>query len=367
LRIKSLQISGFKSFVDKTVFSFQPGITAVVGPNGCGKSNVVDAMRWAMGEQSSRRLRGKSMEDVIFAGSEARAPVGMAEVVLTFDSSGGGVPAAYAGFAEIQVIRRLYRSGESDYLVNKTPCRLRDILDFFRDTGIGTRGYTIVEQGQIAGFVSAKPEERRGMIEAAAGVGKYKVRRVEAERKLASTEQNLLRVSDVLGELRRQISSIERQARKAARYKRLRERLQLLELSLAADARRALSQEITGTQRRLAELRERLAVAEARVSEREAGLEQSRLELLERERGVVQGSEALFALRTEIKQLESRIAYERRERETLAQTQQARREELGGLREQLVAADADARGAREELQDVEGRSARRPTRPSSMR
>ena len=157
LRVKSLQINGFKSFVDKTVFRFEPGITAVVGPNGCGKSNVVDAIRWCMGEQSPRRLRGKGMEDVIFSGSEARSPIGMAEVVLTFDNSDGDGPPAYSAFSEIQIARRLYRTGESEYLINKTSCRLRDIHDFFRDTGIGTKGYTIVEQGRIAEIVSARP------------------------------------------------------------------------------------------------------------------------------------------------------------------------------------------------------------------
>ena len=333
LRIKSLQINGFKSFVDKTAFSFQPGITAIVGPNGCGKSNVVDAIRWAMGEQAPRRLRGKGMEDVIFAGSDARAPVGLAEVVLSFDNADGVAPPEYAEYAEIQVSRRLYRDGESEYLINKTPVRLRDVLDFFRDTGIGTKGYTIVEQGRIAEIVSAKPEERRSLIEEAAGISKYKARRVEAERKLEATDQNLVRVRDVLAEIRRQISSIERQAKKAARYKRLREIQRVLELSLASEERAALTAELEGAGASLTGLRDAAAAAEARLAEREAVLESRRLELAERERLLVEGNELLFQLRSRIKELESQIAYERRERASLAEVAAARtleREQLQG-------------------------------------
>ena len=240
LRIKSLQLHGFKSFVDRTVFSFDEGMTAVVGPNGCGKSNVVDAIKWVMGEQSARKLRGKGMDDVIFAGSENRPPIGMAEVTLTFDNSDGQAPASFAAYSEIEIARRLYRSGESEYLMNKQAARLKDVHDFFRDTGIGLRGYTIVEQGKVAEIVSAKPEDRRGLIEEAAGISKYKARRREAESKMRSTEQNLVRVNDVLGEIRRQISTLERQAKKAARYKRLQETQRILELSLAADERQSL-------------------------------------------------------------------------------------------------------------------------------
>ncbi len=353
MRIKSLQISGFKSFVDKTVFDFRPGITGIVGPNGCGKSNVVDAIRWAMGEQSPRRLRGKGMEDVIFAGSEVRAPIGMAEVVLTFDNADGVAPPAFAGFSEIQVSRRLYRSGESEYLINKVSCRLRDVLDFFRDTGIGTKGYTIVEQGRIAEIVSAKPEERRALIEEAAGISKYKARRREAESKLSSTEQNLLRVTDVVSEIRRQIASIERQARKAARYKRLRETQRLLELSIASDERDALLERIEGGRRRAAELRDALAGAEARLGEREAQLVEERNALGDRERAVTEGSEQLFQLRTAIKELESRIAYERRERASLAEANEARQREKGRLDERLREGEEELARCADELRAVE--------------
>ena len=191
MRIRSLEITGFKSFADRTVLAFDRGVSAIVGPNGCGKSNVIDALRWVMGEQNPRHLRGRLMEDMIFSGSEKRQPVGMAEVILTIDNSDGLAPPPYDEFSEIQVARRLYRSGESEYLINKTPCRLRDVTDFFLDTGVGTRGYTIVEQGHIADLVSTKPEDRRQIFEQAAGIGKYRQRRRETESKLKSTEQNL--------------------------------------------------------------------------------------------------------------------------------------------------------------------------------
>jgi len=353
LRIKSLQITGFKSFVDKTAFGFRPGITAIVGPNGCGKSNVVDAIRWAMGEQSPRRLRGKGMEDVIFAGSEARSPVGLGEVVLTFDNTDGCGPPQLAGFGEIQIARRLYRSGESEYLMNKVPCRLRDVYDFFRDTGIGTKGYTIVEQGRIAEIVSARPEERRGLIEEAAGISKFKARRREAERKLEATEQNLLRVSDVLGEIKRQISSIERQARKAARYKKLREIQRLLELSLAVDERRELLTEIEGARGHLTSVRDAATVAETQLAQHEAALESRRVDLAERERILSQGSEALYQLRGEIKESQSKIDYERRERASLQETKLARESELETLQVKLRGSEEELQRLGDELRAVE--------------
>jgi len=353
LRIKSLELNGFKSFIDRTVLHFERGITAVVGPNGCGKSNVVDGMRWAMGEQSPRRLRGRSMEDVIFAGSEGRAAVNLAEVIITFDNSDGTGPPAFAAWSEIQVARRLYRSGESEYFINKTPCRLRDVHDLFRDSGMGAKGYTIVEQGHIAEIVSAKPEERRELIEEAAGIGKYKARRREAESKIRSTEQNLLRVTDVLGEIRRQINAIERQAKKAARYKRLRETWRVLELSLAADDRQDLAAEAENARERQQRLLERVTGLEARLAERELALEQRRLELAECERVLSQDSDLLLALRTDIKDCEGRIEFGRRERENHADTIAARREELVKLRAQLSLQEGEAAESASELRAVE--------------
>src|SRR3989304_2393454 len=193
MKIKKLEIQGFKSFVDKTSFIFPKGITAIVGPNGCGKSNIVDAIRWVLGEQNARHLRGKVMEDIIFNGSESRKPVGMSEVVLTLSNDEGIAPAAYVNFSEIEIARRLYRSGESEYYINKVPGRLKDIVELFTDTGIGTRAYSIIEQGQIGWLITAKPEERRAIFEEAAGINKYKHKKDEALRKLEATKQNLTR------------------------------------------------------------------------------------------------------------------------------------------------------------------------------
>ncbi|MBW2269338.1 MAG: chromosome segregation protein SMC [Deltaproteobacteria bacterium] len=353
MRIKSLELNGFKSFVDKTRIDFKTGITGVVGPNGCGKSNVVDAIRWVMGEQSPRRLRGKGMDDVIFVGSEGRSPVGMAEVTFCFDNSDGGGPPEFAAYSEIQVQRRLYRTGESEYLLNKTSCRLRDIQDFFRDSGIGTKGYTIVEQGRIAEIVSAKPEERRTLIEEAAGIGKYKARRREAESKIKSTQQNLLRVTDVLGEIRRQISSIERQAKKAARYKRLRETSRCLDLSIGIEDRAELRSEIESAGARHRALLDEVMALETKLAARELAVQQQRIELAECEKVLSMGSESLLALRSEIKEAEGRIEYARRERETLAETAEVRRNELAQLREQLTAQEREGATTEDELRAVE--------------
>ncbi len=353
MRIKSLQIHGFKTFVDKTAFSFERGITGIVGPNGCGKSNVVDAIRWAMGEQSPRHLRGKGMQDVIFAGSDARAPVGLAEVVLTFDNADGVAPPEFASYSEIQVSRRLYRTGDSEYLINKTPVRLRDVLDFFRDTGIGTKGYTIVEQGRIAEIVSAKAEERRVLIEEAAGISKYKARRREAERKLEGTEQNLTRVRDVLGEIKRQISSLERQAKKAAAYKRLRELQRVVELSLASEERQTLAAEIEQARTHVTRVRDQVAGVEANLQSRETEAAEQRIALAMRERDLALGSEALFQIRARIKELEGQIAYDRRERASLAEANEGRAREREQLAVQHASVEQEAARLRDELAAVE--------------
>ncbi|MCC6524782.1 MAG: chromosome segregation protein SMC [Polyangiaceae bacterium] len=234
MHIKKLEISGFKSFVDRTVIHFDHDVIGVVGPNGCGKSNVVDAIRWVMGEQSAKALRGRAMADVIFNGSESRAPHGFAEVTLTFDNSdpagAQSLPLEYRDYSEIAVTRRIFRDGESEYLINKTPVRLRDMTDLFLGTGVGRKAYSIVEQGKIGLIVSARPEDRRQLIEEAAGITKYRSRRKQAEQKMELTRQNLLRVNDIVVEIDRQLGSLRRQAQKAQRYLRYREELDDLTL-----------------------------------------------------------------------------------------------------------------------------------------
>jgi chromosome segregation protein len=326
-----------------------------VGPNGCGKSNIVDAIRWSMGEQNPRHLRGRAMEDIIFAGTESKPAVGMAEVILTLDNSDGLAAPPYDGFGEIQVARRLYRSGESEYLINRTPVRLRDVTDFFLDTGVGARGYTIVEQGKVAEIVSTKPEERRIIFEEAAGIGKYRQRRRETERKLEATHQNLLRVTDILGELRRQINSLDRQARKATRYKELSGRQRDLELVVTWQDLQGDRQRIANAERELNEARTAGSALDARVARGEAQLESQRRGHLERERELQAQSERLYEIRNQIQALENQIGFERREREGLLRLTEERRGELGELETQLASRSGDLQDAVRELAGAEER------------
>jgi chromosome segregation protein len=218
MKIKSLDIAGFKSFCDRTKVLFDNSLTAVVGPNGCGKSNIVDAIRWALGEQSAKNLRGKGMGDVIFNGSENRGPQSLAEVTITFDNTDGLSHPLYADYPEIAITRRLYRDGSSEYLINKNPCRLKDVTELFMGTGGGARAYSIIEQGRIGLIVSSRSEDRRSMIEEAAGITRFKKARQTAQKKMEQTRQNLLRIKDVVQEMGRGLESLKRQARKAERY-----------------------------------------------------------------------------------------------------------------------------------------------------
>lgn len=227
--LKSIEVQGFKSFANKIVFEFHDGITAIVGPNGSGKSNVADAVRWVLGEQSAKQLRGSKMEDVIFSGTELRKPLGFAYVAITLDNKDHKLPIAYE---EVTVARRVYRSGESEYLMNGSSCRLRDVQELFLDTGIGKEGYSIIGQGQIDKIVSGKPEERRELFDEAAGIVKFKKRKAAAEKNLAEEKVNLSRISDILGELEKQIGPLETQSMIAKEYLKYKEQLKQLEIQL---------------------------------------------------------------------------------------------------------------------------------------
>ncbi|GFE59712.1 chromosome segregation protein SMC [Geobacter sp. AOG2] len=343
MKIKRLEISGFKSFADKVVLDFQQAVTGVVGPNGCGKSNIVDAIRWCMGEQSAKNLRGKAMEDVIFAGSETRKQLGVAEVSLVFSTEDGRAPAKYLEYAEIQLTRRLYRDGESEYLINKTPCRLMDITELFMDTGVGTRAYSIIEQGKIGMILHSRPEERRFLIEEAAGVTKFKSRKQMALKKIEGTRQNLSRLNDVLGEIRRQLASLQRQAKKAENFREYRDELREIELLFVARDYRDAQTQRGDAERELAALNERIRVVFAGAALGESQAEEARLRLLEAEKRLAVTQEDIFRVRSEFNAAENGLSFQRKEFTAL----EGRLERLGGEageREKRLAECSERRG-----------------------
>ncbi len=266
--LKSIEVQGFKSFANKLVLEFHDGITGIVGPNGSGKSNVADAVRWVLGEQSAKQLRGAKMEDVIFSGTETRRPLGFAYVAITLDNSDHKLPIAYE---EVTVARRVYRSGESEYLINGSACRLRDVQELFLDTGIGKEGYSIIGQGQIDKILSGKPEDRRELFDEAAGITKFKKRKALAEKNLDAERLNLSRISDILTEIEKQLGPLERQSAVAREYLQLKEELKGYEIA-------SFIEEYEQSQTERKQTEEHLQIASAQMEETSRQYEGIRVE-----------------------------------------------------------------------------------------
>ncbi|HTM34294.1 MAG TPA: chromosome segregation protein SMC [Vicinamibacterales bacterium] len=357
MRLERLELSGFKSFSDRSELAFDEGVTAIVGPNGCGKSNVADALTWVLGEQSAKSLRGEKMEDVIFSGSDARKPTGAAEVRLKlsgvvvppslekemgYEPSTNGHHAEPNGHAldpidhltrDVEVTRRLFRSGESEYLIDGHLCRLKDIHELLMDTGLGAKAYAIIEQGKIGMILSSRPADRRQLIEEAAGITKYKARRRAAELKLEAAQQNLTRLDDIVFEVEKQKGALKRQAAKARRYTRLRDEMRRWEKVLVARRYRALAEAIESTRGRLAEAREHETAAAARLAEVESGLAVLRIEQAEADATANRRRDAAHARELDINRRQQQIALDRQQ----AAMVETRAAELDQERQQLEA------------------------------
>jgi chromosome segregation protein len=319
MKLKKLEIQGFKSFQDKAAISFPEGISAVVGPNGCGKSNVIDAIRWVMGEQSVKKLRGKSMEDVIFAGANGKAPLNMAEVALTLKNDNGSAPEELRDYAEIMITRRLYRSGESAYFLNKQPCRLKDIHNLFLGSGLGTKSFAVIQQGNIGAITDAGPDERRHFIEEAAGVTRFKARRQETLRKIHSTNQNLYRIMDIIGEIKRQMASLKRQARKAELFKTYQERIRSLDIFLGMHYFDTYSHEIAEAEGLLQALRDADLSHIAELKKLDAAVEDVKIRRWQKNQEIAEQKSRRFELQRQIDKTENDLAHLREETNRLTE------------------------------------------------
>jgi chromosome segregation protein len=314
MHLQSLELLGFKSFADKTLLDFHEGVTAIVGPNGCGKSNVLDAVRWVLGEQSAKSLRGDEMADVIFNGSETRKPVGFAEVSLTFFDCAEELG---IDWHDVRVTRRVYRDGNSEYLLNKISCRLRDIQSLFADTGIARAAYSMMEQGKIDMILSSRPEDRRAVFEEAAGVTKYKTQKREALRKLEATEANLLRIGDIIKEVKRQIGSLQRQAGKARRYQALHDDLRVLDTHHSRKQFGVLEADLAHCRAEIARLGESEDATRAKIDADENNLAEQRRALEEIDAQIAGGRSELQHLESEISAHRNRIQFNRQRAEEL--------------------------------------------------
>jgi chromosome segregation protein len=324
LRLTKIKLSGFKSFVDPTTIKFPSNLMGIVGPNGCGKSNIIDAIRWVLGEASAKTLRGDSMVDVIFNGSANRKPVGVASIELTFDNSDGSITGAFAGYNEVAVRRVVSRDGTSQYYLNNTRCRRKDITHILLGTGVGSHGYSIIEQGMISRLVEAKPEELRAFLEEAAGISKYKERRRETEHRIQHTRENLERLADVRDEIDKQLAHLQKQAKDAERYKNLKTEQRKVNAELLALRLRTLQTETAAQEQALREKQIALEAAIAAQRSAEATLEKLRVELTDRNErfSSVQGS--YYRVGSEIARLEQSVQHRKeliqRQSEDLANT-----------------------------------------------
>ena len=332
MHLKALKLHGFKSFADNTTLSFQPGVTAIVGPNGCGKSNIADAIRWVLGEQSAKALRGGKMQDVIFEGADTRKPAQFSEVALLLTDCEKQLGSE---FHEIEIMRRVNRDGGGEYYFNGQPCRLKDIHKLFMDTGVGRTSYSIMAQGQIDQILSSKPEERRVVFEEAAGITKYKSQRREAMSKLALTDQNLARVTDVINEVARQIGSLRRQAAKAMRYKRLSFRLRQLALAHGAYQWQGLSVTLNELDGRVSGLRSEADTRRATLEEKSRGLDEHRTRRSALTQNVQDAQQAVFDLRSQKEAAENQSGLAEVKRTGLAERLEAGRDNVAELEMQL--------------------------------
>ncbi len=349
MELKRLELFGFKSFADRTRFEFDSGITVIVGPNGCGKSNVVDAVKWVLGEQSPKSLRGREMADVIFAGSESRRSLGFAEATLTFDNSTGMLP---IDMPEVEVSRRLYRSGESEYLLNRKPCRLRDIRELFMDTGVGVDAYSLIEQGKVDVLLQSNPHERRLIFEEAAGISKYKAKRKEAERKLARTEQNLLRLGDILEEVERRLRSVKYQAGKARNYKQYTTRLKELRVSYALNQYHEHSAALAAQQTDIDALQNERSARSGHLAQLDQQRSALEAELMDLENQARQVDARLSEIRSGLATRDNEIGFHRTRVDELRQIIGRDRRKIGQLSAHLREADAAVQTRRTEMADV---------------
>ena len=347
--LQSLELIGFKSFAQKTLLNFHRGVTAVVGPNGCGKSNVLDAMRWVLGEQSAKALRGGEMADVIFSGTDSRQALGMAEVSLTFAECEKQLGVEWN---EVRITRRVFRDGQSEYLLNKTPCRLRDIHQLFMDTGIGRSAYSIMEQGKIDLILSSKPEDRRAIFEEAAGITKFKSQKKEALRKLEATDANLLRVTDIIKEVKRQIGSLQRQAGKARRYQALISDLRMLDTHLSHRQYKALDDSLAGIISEIERLRLLQDNHQHDIESHEAELSSQRHTLDEMEQQLTLARQIVQDLKSHIANAEGRIGFNRERVNEFASLNERYRQDIAAAEEKLRIQETQIHNTNLELEQI---------------